>query len=538
MTDRSAGATAGTSEATTGAAAGTAPLVRLQRISKSFGANRVLYDVDFELQAGEVHALLGENGAGKSTLMKILMGIHQADAGEVVLGGEAIGGHSVSDHLSRGIAMIFQELSLIPNGTVAENVFLGHEPHVARLWVDRRAMRRDTERLIASLGFELSADAAIRSLGFAQRQMVEILKALSRGARVLIMDEPTSSLTMREETALFALIASLKRRGIGIIYISHRMAEIFAIADRLSIIKDGRMIGPLQPGETSVAHIAATMSRAAVAEAMPNVAVAAAGHGARHDATDVPVLEVQGLLTRAKLRDVSFAVSPGEVVGIAGLVGSGRSTLLKALFGLLPDCRGTIRVDNRIVAPGRPRASLGAGIALVPEDRRLEGLVVKHSLADNIALPSLDRLRLGPMLPVAPRARLDGLFERFRGALNIAATGPRQPAQQLSGGNQQKIVFGKWLAREPRLLLLDEPTSGVDVNAKAEMRSLIRSTAASGVGVVLVSSELDELVTTADRILVMVEGRIVGTAPNQVDEPTLRALLQTEVATAKTRTSR
>ncbi len=534
MTDRSAGATAGTSDATTGAAAGTTPLVRLQRISKSFGANRVLYDVDFELQAGEVHALLGENGAGKSTLMKILMGIHQADAGEVVLGGEAIGGHSVSDHLSRGIAMIFQELSLIPNGTVAENVFLGHEPNVARLWVDKRAMRRDTERLIASLGFELSADAPIRSLAFAQRQMVEILKALSRGARVLIMDEPTSSLTMREETALFALIASLKRRGIGIIYISHRMAEIFAIADRLSIIKDGRMIGPLQPGETSVAHIAATMSRAAVAEAVPNIAVAAA----QRPATDEPVLEVRGLMTRAKLRDVSFAVGPGEVVGIAGLVGSGRSTLLKALFGLLPDCRGTIRVENRIVAPGRPRAALGAGIALVPEDRRLEGLVVKHSLADNIALPSLDRLRLGPMLPVVPTARLDQLFERFRSALNIAATGPRQPAQQLSGGNQQKIVFGKWLARGPRLLLLDEPTSGVDVNAKAEMRSLIRSTAASGVGVVLVSSELDELVTTADRILVMVEGRIVGTAPNQVDEPTLRALLQTEVATAKTRTSR
>ncbi len=537
MTDRPAGASADTNDGATGAA-GTPPLVRLQRISKSFGANRVLYDVDFELQAGEVHALLGENGAGKSTLMKILMGIHQADAGEVVLGGEAIGGHSVSDHLSRGIAMIFQELSLVPNGTVAENVFLGHEPHVAGLWVDRRAMRRDTQRLIASLGFELSADAPIRSLGFAQRQMVEILKALSRGARVLIMDEPTSSLTMREETALFELIASLKRRGIGIIYISHRMAEIFAIADRLSIIKDGRMIGPLQPGETSVAHIAATMSRATVAEALPAVAVAAARHAAQHPAADVPVLEVQGLLTRAKLSDVSFAVNPGEVVGIAGLVGSGRSTLLKALFGLLPDCRGTIRVGNRVVAPGRPRASLGAGIALVPEDRRLEGLVVKHSLADNIALPSLDRLRLGPMLPVAPTARLDALFERFRSALNIAATGPRQPAQQLSGGNQQKIVFGKWLAREPRLLLLDEPTSGVDVNAKAEMRSLIRSTAASGVGVVLVSSELDELVTTADRILVMVDGRIVGTAPNQVDEPTLRALLQTEVATAKTRTSR
>ena len=526
MTDSSTGAVAGT------AAPGAGPaLVSLSRISKSFGTNRILYDVDFELQAGEVHALLGENGAGKSTLMKILMGIHHADAGEVVLQGEPIGGHSVSDHLSRGIAMIFQELSLIPNGTVAENVFLGHEPQVARLWVDQRKMRRDTERLIASLGFELSADAEVRSLGFAQRQMVEILKALSRGARVLIMDEPTSSLTMHEETALFALIASLKQRGIGIIYISHRMAEIFAIADRLSIIKDGRMIGPLQPGETSVAAIASMMSRVAPVEALPEVPIAVVAR----PATGAPVLEVQALATRAKLRDVSLSVAAGEIVGIAGLVGSGRSTLLKALFGLLPDTRGGVSVDGQVVVTGRTRAALAAGIALVPEDRRLEGLVVKHSLADNIALPSLDRLRLGRWLPIAPTVRLDRLFERFRHALNIAATGPRQPAQQLSGGNQQKIVFGKWLARSPRLLLLDEPTSGVDVNAKAEMRALIRSTAAAGIGVVLVSSELDELVTTADRILVMVDGRIVGTAPDQVDEPTLRALLQTEVASAKTR---
>ncbi|MGI4957223.1 MAG: sugar ABC transporter ATP-binding protein [Janthinobacterium lividum] len=509
---------------------GKQPLVSLKRISKSFGANRVLYDVDFELHPGEVHALLGENGAGKSTLMKILMGIHRADSGEVVLQGEPIGGHSVSDHLSRGIAMIFQELSLIPNGTVAENVFLGHEPQVARLWVDQRAMRRETERLIASLGFELSADAEIRSLAFAQRQMVEILKALSRGARVLIMDEPTSSLTMREETALFALIASLKRRGIGIIYISHRMAEIFAIADRLSIIKDGRMIGPLQPGDTSVEKIASMMSKASAAVTLPASPIAPIVR----PASAGPVLDVRGLATRTKLRNVSLVVAPGEVVGIAGLVGSGRSTLLKALFGLLPDCRGEIRLDGLAIAPGRTRAALEAGMALVPEDRRLEGLVVKHSLADNIALPSLDRLRLGRLLPVVPAVRQDRLFERFRRTLGIVATGPRQHAQLLSGGNQQKIVFGKWLARTPRLLLLDEPTSGVDVNAKADMRALIRSTAATGVGVVLVSSEFDELVTTADRILILVGGSIVATAPDRVDEPTLRAFLQTEVTAAKT----
>ena len=506
-----------------------AALIDMRGISKSFGENRVLFDVDFELRPGEVHALLGENGAGKSTLMKILMGVYQADAGAVTLLGQPIGRSSVHDHLSRGIAMIFQELSLVPNGTVSDNVFLGREPQTLGLWVDRRRMRRETAAIIASLGFELSAQAEIRSLPFAQRQMVEILKAISRGARVLIMDEPTSSLTMREEAALFAVIADLKRRGIGIVYISHRMAEIFAIADRISIVKDGRVIGPLDPRQTSSGHVAALMSRATAPSAAIDPAL---------DAPVVrdgqPILRVRGLRTARKLRDVELDVAAGEVVGIAGLVGSGRSTLLKALFGLLRDCGGQVSVAGKALAAGDNRASIDAGIALVPEDRRLEGLIGKHDLAHNIALPNLDRIRVRPGIPIASTARSNALFERYRRSLAIVATGPRQEAMQLSGGNQQKVVFGKWLATEPRLLLLDEPTSGVDINAKADMRLLIRQVASRGVGVLLVSSELEELVTTADRILILVAGSIVGSAPAGIDEPSLRNLLQAAILAAKT----
>ncbi len=507
-----------------------APLIDMRGISKSFGENRVLFDVDFGLRPGEVHALLGENGAGKSTLMKILMGVYQADAGAVTLLGEPIGRSSVHDHLSRGIAMIFQELSLVPNGTVSDNVFLGREPQTLGLWVDRRRMRRETAASIASLGFDLSAQAAIRSLPFAQRQMVEILKAISRGARVLIMDEPTSSLTMREEAALFAVIADLKRRGIGIIYISHRMAEIFAIADRISIVKDGQVIGPLDPKQTTSGQVAALMSRATAPSAGIDPALAAPAAMRPGQ----PMLQVRGLRTARKLRDVGLEVAAGEVVGIAGLVGSGRSTLLKALFGLLSDCSGQVTVAGAALAAGDNRASIDAGIALVPEDRRLEGLIGKHDLAHNIALPNLDRIRVRPGVPIASRARSNALFERYRQSLAIVATGPRQEAMQLSGGNQQKVVFGKWLATEPRLLLLDEPTSGVDINAKADMRLLIRQVASRGVGVLLVSSELEELVTTADRILILVAGSIVGSAPAGIDEPSLRNLLQAAILAAKT----
>jgi len=501
------------------------PLVAMRGVSKAFGANAVLRNVDFDVRAGEVHALLGENGAGKSTLMKILMGVWRPDAGTVTLDGQNIAGGTVLDRLSHGIAMIFQELSLLPNLSVADNIMLGREPRRPGFRIDERTLRRDAQAVIDHYGFPLRAGQTVRDLGFAQRQMVEVIKAVSRGARVLIMDEPTSSLSLREEETLFATIAELKSRGMGIVYISHRMAEIFRLANRLSIVKDGQVIGPLDPAETSIRAVSELMSKTRPATtAVQPVRVAATRSGTE------PALRVRSLATARKLRDIQLEVARGEIVGIAGLVGSGRSTLAKALFGLIPEATGEVSVAGKPLPLGRPDRSIAAGVAFVPEDRRIEGLVLGHSLASNVALASLDRLvRRGGLSIVSDRG-VTGLFGEFREKLGIVSRRPGQLASELSGGNQQKIVFAKWLATEPSLLILDEPTNGVDVNAKADMRAIMRAAAASGVGVLLISSELDELTVAADRILTLVYGRITQELFDVRDEAELRAILQADIS--------
>ncbi len=500
----------------------------MRGVSKSFGANRVLREVDFDVRAGEVHALLGENGAGKSTLMKILMGVYRPDAGTVTLDGQDIAGGTVLDRLSHGIAMIFQELSLLPNLSVADNIMLGREPRRPGFRIDERALRREAQAVIDHYGFPLRAGQTVRDLGFAQRQMVEVLKAVSRGARVLIMDEPTSSLSAREEETLFATIAELKSRGMGIVYISHRMAEIFRLANRLSIVKDGQVIGPLDPAETSIRAVSELMSktRPATTTVQPErVAVATSG--------TEPALLVRGLATARKLRDIKLEVARGEIVGIAGLVGSGRSTLAKALFGLIADATGDVTVAGKKLPLGRPDRSIAAGVAFVPEDRRIEGLVLGQSLASNVALASLDRLVYRGGLSVVSDRGVAGLFSEFREKLGIVSRRPGQLASELSGGNQQKIVFAKWLATKPGLLILDEPTNGVDVNAKADMRAIMRAAAAAGVGVLLISSELDELTVAADRILTLVYGRITRELFDIRDEAELRAILQADIAATR-----
>ena len=504
-------------------------IVSMEHIDKSFGANRVLTDVSYAVMPGEVHALLGENGAGKSTLMKVLIGVHRADAGRILLDGEDVSALSLRDRLDRGIAMIFQELSVLPNRSVAENLFVLREPRGLGWRVDTARMVADARSLIDRYGFALSPTTRVGDLAFAQRQMVEILKAISRGAKLLVMDEPTSSLTIREEETLFSTIDQLKAAGIGIVYISHRMADVLRLSDRISIVKDGRIVGPLLPHETSIDHIAALMSRPKDDDAEPRSAprtpqVRTASSGGQ------PALEVQGLSTARKLSDISFSIQLGEIVGVAGLVGSGRSTLAKALFGILPDASGHVAVAGEALKPGHVSSAVGARIGLVPEDRRLEGLVGGRSLAENFALPSLRRFSfLGGFGPVAAK-RIVALFQRYRNELSLVARGPGQAAQELSGGNQQKIVFAKWLATKPRLLILDEPTAGVDINAKRDMRDLIRAVAAEGVGVLLVSSELEELMDLSDRILVMAEGRITRSLDRIHDETELRALLQAEAA--------
>ncbi|OEO33188.1 hypothetical protein VW23_007845 [Devosia insulae DS-56] len=491
------------------------PLLAMRGISKSFGANPVLKGVDFEVRAGEVHALLGENGAGKSTLMKILLGVHAPDAGEIVLNGKRLDHASTRSRLDAGVAMIFQELSLVPAMSVAENIFLGREPRRFGGRADRRAMQREATALAARHGFAIDANARIEDLTFAARQQVEILKALSTGASVIVMDEPTSSLTVREEAALAETIANLRKAGIGIVFISHRMAEIFRLADRLSVMKDGHLQGPFPIGEVSIPEVSRMLARGSAASAAP----------ARERQLGAVTLEVEGLATARKLRDVSFSLRAGEIVGIAGLVGSGRSTLLKALFGLVPDARGAIRLGGadleRHAAPGRIRA----GMAMVPEDRRVEGLVLQHALGTNIGLPNLADLVAGLPFMVS-RRKEQALFLSFREALNIACRNGDQSAGELSGGNQQKIVFAKWFAANPRLLLLDEPTAGVDVNAKAEMRALVREAAARGLAVLLVTSELDELADLSDRILFVADGRLIEGPAGLYGEETIRTHLQ------------
>ena len=502
------------------------PLVSMRGITKSFGPFQVLRGIDFDVRAGEVHALLGENGAGKSTLMKVLMGVHRPDAGSVMLAGQDLAKTSVEDRMGHGIAMIFQELSLLPNMSVADNIMVGREPRRPGWRIDGRALRRDAQAVIDRYGFPLRAGQLVRDLGFAQRQMVEILKAVSRGAKVLILDEPTSSLSLREEETLFALMEDLKAKGMGLVYISHRMAEIFRLANRLSIVKDGVLIGPLDPRETSIADVSALMSKAKPAAREGGLP----GRAARRDASAI-VLSVEDLRTARKLDRLSFTVGRGEIVGVAGLVGSGRSTLAKALFGLLPDAQGNVRVDGRPLALGRTGAAIAAGLAFVPEDRRLEGLAVNQTLADNIAVPNLPRM-LATGLPIVSNNRIRRVFAIYQERLGIVARRSTQLASELSGGNQQKVVFAKWLASNPKLLILDEPTNGVDVNAKADMRTIIRAAADAGMGVLLVSSELDELTAAADRILTLVDGRITRELHDIRDEGELRAILQTDLAKA------
>jgi len=503
---------------------GDTPLVAMRGISKAFGEAQILRAVDFDLRAGEVHALLGENGAGKSTLMKILMGVHRPDDGRVLLDGTDITDQSVHDKLGRGITMIFQELSLLPNLTVGENILLGREPRKPGWRIDFRRLRREAQRFLDLYDFPIRAGDRVETLGFAQRQMVEIVKALASGARVLIMDEPTSSLTVREEDKLLSIIRALKAKGIGIIYISHRMAEIFRISDRISVIKDGRMLPTEDATATSTRRIAELMSRG-------GPAAGDAGAPPTIDRDAVPALRVANLRTARKLRHgIDLTIARGEIVALAGLVGSGRSTIAKALFGLLPDATGTIEVAGVAVRPGSPTRAIAAGCGFVPEDRRGEGLVIDHGLATNMGLPSLRKLRVGGgRFPMILPNSADSLFAAMQRQLRIVSRSPRQAARELSGGNQQKVVVAKWLATGPKLLILDEPTSGVDVNAKEEMRLIVRDAAARGMGVLLIASEMEELSRVADRIVTLVDGVLGQTLPGGASEAELRAALQEDI---------
>ncbi|MGH2615354.1 MAG: sugar ABC transporter ATP-binding protein [Thermomicrobiales bacterium] len=473
------------------------PLLVAEAITRRFPGVTAVDEVDFAVRAGEVHALLGENGAGKSTLIKILGGALRKDGGTIRLNGAPVDFHSPAEALAAGIAVIYQELVLCPHLSVAENVLMGHLPRAAGLAVDWPAANRRVADLLGQLGVSLPLHAPVGRLSTAQQQLVEIAKALSRDSRILVLDEPSAALGQRDLEHLFRVIRLLREQGAAIVYISHRLEEVFEIADRVTVLKDGRLVGHWPVGEV-------TMQR--LVRAMTGRDLGAVG-GTEGNSTAPVRLAVRGLGRLGAFQDVSLSLRAGEIVGIAGLVGSGRTELLRAIFGADQPDSGEVEVDGVRVRFRSPAQALRRGLGLLPEDRKTQGLLLDRALRENVSLASLRRVtRFGFLRPAQEERAVRGLMAD----LQIVARGPGQPVDTLSGGNQQKVVLARWLARQCGILLFDEPTRGVDVGAKEEIYRLIHALAADGAAVLVVSSELKELFAICPRILVMREGRLVG----------------------------
>jgi ribose transport system ATP-binding protein len=476
----------------------TVPLLELRGISKEFPGVKALDDVSFAVWPGEVHMLLGENGAGKSSLMKVLCGADSADSGEFYHKGDKVRVSSTADAQKLGIAVIFQEFSLVPYLDIAQNIFLGREPS-GRIpgTIDRRRILRDARLVLDSIGFNIDPSILVEKLGVAQQQMVEIAKAISQNARILVMDEPTAALSDRETELLFALIARLKADGVAIIYISHRMAEVFALGDRITVLRDGRRIDQVRPGDASPDQLVRMMVGRTVDMSYP-----------RHFA-ETPgklLLEVRGLAAASGISDIDLDVRAGEIVGLCGLVGSGRTEVVRAIFGADKVTAGEIIFDGQQTSGG-PDQAARRGIALIPENRKSEGLAPLRSVADNLVVSALRKLFPSHLFDPRRAQRVaDGLVKQLR----IATPTSRQMVDLLSGGNQQKVVIGKWLATGAKLFIFDEPTRGIDVGAKSEIFALIDRLVADGAAALMISSEQAEICQVCDRAYVMREGRIAG----------------------------
>jgi len=474
------------------------PLLEVRGMSKRFPGVRALHEVSLTLGHGEVLAVLGENGAGKSTLMKILAGVQPADSGELLLDGKAVIINSVQAALDHHVALIHQELNLADNLSVAANIYLGRELLKFGL-LDRQAMMAGTRVELKKVGLEVTPGALVSSLSIGQQQLVEIAKALSINAKVLIMDEPTSSLSAQETQRLFTVVNDLRDRGVSIIYISHRLGEVKELADRVTVLRDGENAGDLHRDE--IDHDA--MVRLMVGRDVSQF------YARKQHVPGEVMLQVEDLVTSAHPQhELNFSVRSGEIVGLSGLVGAGRTEMLQVLFGVDVALAGQIRVAGEVTDFSSPRDAIGAGIALVPEDRKAQGLVLGMSVTHNIGLPGLRRHQR----PCGFRngEQEDRDTEEMIRELRVRTPGPGQISQYLSGGNQQKVVIGKWLSLRPRVLLLDEPTRGIDVGARQEIYALMEDLAAKGVAVLFVSSEMEEILGMSDRTLVMHEGRISG----------------------------
>ncbi|MGB1891889.1 MAG: sugar ABC transporter ATP-binding protein [Candidatus Latescibacterota bacterium] len=473
-------------------------LLQARGIGKSFPGVRALHSVDLHVDRGEVLALIGENGAGKSTLMKILAGIQLPDEGEISVEGKPVSIDSPRRATELGIALIHQELNLCDNLSVAANIFLGREAH-RRGIMDLPAIERGAREALEQIGLDVDPSTPLSTLSIAQQQMVEIAKALSTRARIIVMDEPTSSLTNEEATALFSVIGELRQRGVSIIYISHRLGEISALADRVCVLRDGENAGQLLRDEIDRERMVALMVGRDVDQFYARTVHAPGEVALKVDHLIVPAWPQHAL---------SFSIRYGEIVGIAGLVGAGRTELLQVLFGIEPALGGTMNVGGQHLSPRTPRDAIRAGLSLLPEDRKLQGLVTEMSIRHNIGLPGLrTHARRGAFIDLAREASDS---EQAVKQLSIRTPDIDQQTRHLSGGNQQKVVLGKWLALSPNVLLLDEPTRGVDVGAKEEIYRLMEQLAGEGVAIVFASSEMEEILGMADRALVMHEGRITG----------------------------
>jgi ribose transport system ATP-binding protein len=486
----------------------TPSLLEVRGIRKHFGGVQALDGVSLAVRAGEALAVVGENGAGKSTLMKILAGIHRPDAGDVVLDGRLVHLYGVRDALRLGIVLIHQELNLAENLSVAANIFLGREVVLGGPlgWLNNRRMEAESRKLLGRVGLKVRPDRRVGDLPPGQRQLVEIARALGQNARLIIMDEPTSSLTQRETDRLYEVIDDLKSHGIAVVYISHRLAEVLRVADRVEVLRDGRNAGGLAQDQ---------ISREAMVRLMVGRDLKGFYHRRHKASADAQVrLEVRELtFTGGPPWPASFAVRGGEIVGMAGLVGAGRTELAESLFGLRPVTAGEVLLDGARLRVRNPRDAIRAGLLLVPEDRRRHGLVLTDTVRGNICLPNLSRLStLGPVGWVLP-SRERHLTRDLSVRLSVKASGQRQVVGELSGGNQQKVVLGKWLARRPRVVIFDEPTRGVDVGARSEIYGLMDDLAASGVAVLMISSDLEEVLGMSDRVLVLHEGRVAGELP-------------------------
>jgi len=482
----------------------TEAFIKFDRVTKTFAGVTALDEVSLEIAPGECHALMGENGAGKSTMGKILAGIHRPDSGVVHLGGSAVSFRSPAGALAAGVGMVHQELAFCADLSIAENLCMGRYPRRMGVLVNAAAMRAKAEALLGQIGVQLDVRRTMRSLSTAQEQLVQIAAAVGSAAKVLIFDEPTSSLSEPEAESLFALIDRLRKRGTTIIYVSHRLPEVFRLSDRISVLRDGKYVGTLEndrSDQSMESRLIQMMIGRPLEAYFPKHLEGTRGK---------VVLSVRNLSSPGQFRDVSFDVRAGEIVGFAGLVGSGRSEIARAIFGLDPRATGAVELEGERLALGNVRRAMARGVGLVPEDRKRQGLVLMMSGRANISMASLDRLsRLGLLDRAGERAEAAEYFAK----LQVKAPSLGTPVAAMSGGNQQKVALAKWLARDSRLLIVDEPTRGVDVGAKAAIHALLDQLARQGMALMLISSELPEVLNLSTRILVMREGRLVADVP-------------------------